>query len=69
MSSMLVWDHVKISENSCSSDKELTSSCKREFPKLTCFSMSRPFPHPTKAEREGDARDSIETLYFFFFRR
>ena len=42
MLSMLAWDHAKISENSCSSDKELTSSSKREFPKLTWFGMFGP---------------------------
>ena len=42
MSSMLVWDHAKISRNSCRSDKELTFSCEREFPKLTCFGLFRP---------------------------
>ena len=35
-------DHAKILENFCSSDKkELTSSCEREFPSLTCSSMFR----------------------------
>ena len=42
MSSMSAWDHAKISKKSYSSDKELTSSCKREFPKLTCFRLFGP---------------------------
>ena len=28
--------------------------------------LSHPFPHPTKAEREGEARDWTGTLYFLF---
>ena len=40
---MSAWDHAKISENSCNSDKKgLIFSCKREFPKLTCFGLSWP---------------------------
>ena len=43
MSRMLAWDHAKISKNSYNSDKkELTSSCEREFPKLTCFRLFGP---------------------------
>ena len=42
MSGMSAWDHSKISENSCISDKkELTPSCGREFPKLTCSGLGR----------------------------
>ena len=43
MTRISAWDHKKILENSCGSDKkELTSSYGREFPKLTCSGLFGP---------------------------
>ena len=43
MSSMLAWDHAKISKNSyISNERELLSFQDREFPKLTYTSLSGP---------------------------
>ena len=36
---MSAWDHVKMLENSCNSNKELTSYCERKFPKITYSGM------------------------------